>query len=87
MTVRDVGNAIWGGWTRYKYLNPITKSLLGNSLPLRILYETNIPQRLELWGVSNGYAIYQNWKKYHELKGEDHSSRAMQAWGFENYKP
>lgn len=87
MTVRDVGNAIWGGWTRYKYLNPITKSLLGNSLPLRILYETNIPQRLELWGVSNGYAIYQNWKKFHELKGEDHSSWAMQKWGFENYKP
>ena len=73
MTARDVGNAIWGGWTRYSYLNNV------NLFPEPISGWINF-EIMDI--ISNAYSCF-----FQKGKVEDLSSAVMQKWGFENYQP
>ena len=83
MTARDVGNAIWGGYTRNTYLSNFTYAAfaVGGFTPAMFLVggfcATAKGQHLLMQGISNFAAG----------RREDRSSAAMQSWGFYNYKP
>jgi RHS repeat-associated protein len=79
MTARDVGNAIWGGWTRQAYieffvpLNLFTPSIM---LPKHYYHNLGMMKI-----ISNVTALIA------DKKLEDKGSAAMQRWGFDNYVP
>jgi RHS repeat-associated protein len=79
MTARDVGNAIWGGWTRQAYieffvpLNLFTPSIM---LPKHYYHNLGMMKI-----ISNVTALI------FDKKLEDEGSAAMQRWGFDNYVP
>ena len=73
LTARDVGNAIWGGWTRYSYLNNV------NLFPEPISGWINF-EIMDI--ISNAYSYF-----FQKGKVEDLSSAVRQKWGFENYQP
>ena len=79
MTARDVGNAIWGGWTRQAYieffvpLNLFTPSIM---LPKHYYHNLGMMKI-----ISNVTALI------FDKKLEDNGSAALQRWGFDNYVP
>ena len=84
MTARDAGNAIWGGWTRHKYLNNVPQLILAvggytpTMIPLAAFCSTTEGQHLLMQGISNIVAPGMK---------EDAPSATMQSWGFYNYTP
>ena len=83
MTARDVGNAIWDGYTRNTYLRYFSYGAfaVGGFTPAMFLvgrFCASVDgQHLLMQGISNLAAGGR----------EDRSSAVMQSWGFYNYKP
>ena len=79
MTARDVGNALWAGYTKYTYFfnaAAIASGLAGPMAPIVWkMYSEMGPKAMNF--ISNTTAGGK----------EDNSSAVMQKWGYENYNP